>query len=98
MTAPSARVVLTPNWIACFASYLCRNPAWGVFHIQLEDSNLKFDVDPNDALQGATAELVEELEILIRYFNQLTPSQRKRLGDRARTAVEALRPRYHVPH
>ncbi len=68
------------RYVPDFAAYLALEPAWGIFHVALEDGNYDF---------GATdAEDYSELEDhLAHIFSLLSPTQRSKLGRLARKYV-----------
>ena len=80
MTAHREKPTLTPDRIAWFADYHRQHPSWGIFHVALDDGNYEcgaakesWAITPwTDAEREAAA-----------WFDQLTPSQRRRLGQRA---------------
>lgn len=76
MTAHREKPTITPEHVAWFATYLLDNPAWGVFHVSLADGNWKL---------GANIRVDDPLQVRIAadWFDQLTPSQRRRLRDKA---------------
>jgi hypothetical protein len=39
MTAHRSKPTITPERVAWFKNYLSDHPAWGVFHVALEDGN-----------------------------------------------------------
>lgn len=106
MTAHKQKPTITPERVAWFAEYYRVNPAWGVFHVALDDNNYTLG-----AASGATwnkarnewgppyrtgkdwpADVREAAE----WFDKLTPSQRRRLGEKARDIVDVLVPGHKV--
>ncbi len=80
MTAPVKRFTLTPEVYAYFSAYLAKNPAWGIYHVWLDDGNYKAEPPekPYDAGVAVTAEDLRMWEL----FRAMTPTQRKRVGER----------------
>lgn len=84
MTAHRPKPTITPERIEWFARYLRREPAWGVFHVWLDDGNYDLPFTLYDA-DGQAPDVIEAGE----WFAKLTASQRKRLGHKAdRRAIE----------
>lgn len=75
MTAHVTKSVITPERIRWFADYYKRNPEWGVFHVCLSDGNWRCGAD---ALVSD-----QDVQEAARWFGTLTPSQRRRLGQKA---------------
>ncbi len=84
MTAPRPhRLVLNQELVQCFAAYLNRGPTgwrdWGIFHGSLAEGRW------NDAapwgVDGVGFNTIERE--LAKLFDQMTPSQRRRLRKRA---------------
>lgn len=82
MTAHNAKEVLTPERIAWFAEYYKQNPSWGVFHVCLDDGNYKTGAVSLER-DGGFAGYPPDVQEAVRWFEKLSPSQRKRLGHRA---------------
>ena len=99
MTAHRAKPTITPERVDWFARYLADNPAWGVFHVSLDDGNHKLGAASHWKRPG-TGEYVDGIFVPARWdvgrdewsadlreaaewFDQLSPSQRKRLGEKA---------------
>jgi hypothetical protein len=84
MPAAEARVndkpaYVTPERVEEFARYLSEYSAWGYFHVWLDDGNYKIKCNPDDPkypVHGSTRDMRH-------YFALLSPSQRKKLGDKA---------------
>lgn len=70
---------ITRERIEWFARYFFMNPSWGVFHVCLDDRNYKLGASEWQREAWST-ELVE----VVAWFEKLTPSQRSRLGKKAR--------------
>lgn len=99
MTAHSPKPTITPERVEWFARYWWANPTWGVFHVCLDDGNWECGAAdrmhrPGTGVTVASlfvpsrhdvgrdewpAELREHAE----WFDSLTPSQRRRLGQKA---------------
>lgn len=77
MTAHRPKPTITPERVDWFARYHAENLAWGVFHVWLDDGNYTVPFSLYDPAQPA--DVVEAGE----WFAKLTPSQRKRLGEKA---------------
>lgn len=78
MTAHRAKPTLTAERVAWFIHYRRKYPGWGVFHVVLSDGNWKLPIDPSStAVTGEPGEADA-----IAWFNDLTTSQRRRLGMR----------------
>jgi hypothetical protein len=103
MTAHKSKPTITPERVTWFREYHQANPAWGVFHVVLDDENWKLKIDDKQ-LNGQPDDVVEAA----RWFNMLTPSQRARLERRVemgvdfppriRAAIDAARARLTVTH
>ena len=83
---------LTPELYEWFARYVHKELAWGIFHISLDDGNYEYPVrvdqiDDDDVRNWPG--LMEKVEI----FNQLSYSQRKKLGQKAEELERKLYPR-----
>jgi len=74
MTAHQVKPTITPERIEWFKAYHKKYPSWGAFHVTLEDCNWTMKVDTSFS-NGEPGE-----EEAIRWFNQLTQTQRRRLG------------------
>jgi hypothetical protein len=100
MTAHKEKPTITPERVEWFAHYYAENLAWGVFHVSLDDGNYELG-----AADGATwNELArawgppyrigddwpEDVREHAAWFDTLTPSQRRRLRDKATTRRGAL--------
>lgn len=92
MTAHRSKPTITPERIEWFARYHAAEPAWGEFHVVLDDGNYKSDAAPYhpsaEARAAIMAEWPADLRDAVEWFNTLSPSQKKRLGQKA----EAWRP------
>ena len=62
-------------YVPAFASYYQNNPSWGIFHVVMDDGNWAMDHAP-----PAT----QEERLLAGIFNNLTPSQRRKVAKQAR--------------
>lgn len=82
MTAPSARIHITPEIVARFAGYHARNPSWGVLHVSFDDGNWNTNIG-----SWIGDEITAEERGLVGIHDAMTPSQRRRL---CRKAGEAL--------
>lgn len=72
MTAHRTKPIITPERIAWFTAYHRKHTAWGAFHGSLDDGNYR---------HGACDPIGEPGEQeAIEWFNQLSPSQRRRLA------------------
>jgi hypothetical protein len=80
VTAHRSKPTITPAWIERFARYYRDNPAWGVFHVCLDDHNWDCPTGEPVGVPDCPADMRA-------FFDALSPSQRRRLGRRA----EALR-------
>ena len=87
MTAHSTRLVtITPEAIEAFARYyLDHHEHWGVFEYSLGCGNFKFGAS------GTFGKYPPDVSQLVRFFEQLTPSQRRRLRDKAQDKAGELR-------
>ncbi len=86
MTAPSPVVQLTPEIHAYFKRYLERNLAWGIYHVWLDDCNWDLEVDeapPCGWSQDYATPCTDEDRRMWALFREMTPSQRRRVRDRA---------------
>lgn len=91
MTAHNEKPTLTPERVRWFAEYYKRNPAWGVFHVALDDGNYECGAatwDPAAGLMRAAwpADLREAAE----WFETLTKSQRRRLAHKAEDLANTI--------
>lgn len=77
MTAHPTKPTLTPERIQWFADYYRKHRDWGAFHVQLADDNYRLTADQRSS-RGEHGEANA-----IAWFNSLTESQRRRLGQRA---------------
>lgn len=80
MTPRPEKTTLTPDRVLWFATYLRRHPAWGIFHTALTLHN--YTCGTADERFSAAPWTTDEREAAT-WFDQLTPSQRKRLRERA---------------
>lgn len=90
MTAHRDKPTLTPDRVRWFADYHRRHPAWGIFHVALSDGNYEFGAAKEALARDAWT--AEEREAAA-WFDALTPSQRRRLGQRAEDAANTIVPR-----
>lgn len=82
MTAPSAKVTITPELVARFAAYYRANPAWGIVHVSFDDGNWTHTVS------GFTHDDdTDEDRAIAAIHDALTPSQRRRLRNKAEEAA-----------
>lgn len=93
MTAHRPKPTLTPERIDWFARYYSQNQAWGVFHVCLDDGNYDCKAGPFHADPAVVAALraswPADLRDAAEWFDKLTASQRRRLGQKAeRRAME----------
>jgi hypothetical protein len=88
MTAPSARTSLNAERIRWFAEYLRKHPEWGIFHVSLSDANYEFGA--SDSIWDDPPYSEAELREVAAWFNRLSPSQRRRLGMKARDLVDTV--------
>lgn len=75
MTAPKAKLHLTPEIYAAFLDYYRRNPAWGVLHVSMDDGNWKLPM-----AWALKPDSTDEERELVRLHDMMTPSQRRRLA------------------
>lgn len=83
MTAHAPKPTITPERVAWFAAYLRANPSWGEFHVSLDDGNwckAASSERPTDR-ESWPADVREAAA----WFDTLTQSQRRRLGQKAET-------------
>lgn len=98
MTAHRTKPTLTRDRVSWFADYYRREPEWGVFHVALSDGNYHCGAADNMLRPGTgryvngtfvparydfgrdewPADVREQAE----WFEALTPSQRRRLGQK----------------
>lgn len=71
VTAPGARVALTPALVDRFASYHRRELSWGIFHVALDDDNYEADCDEPRT---------DEERDLASLFRQMSRTQRAKLA------------------
>ncbi len=83
----SPKINLTPEIYQRFAEYYRRNVVWGIFHVALDDGNYDKDIKESSFNIITTAEEKE----LATIFNQLSHSQRKKLGRKAEEIVERVK-------
>jgi hypothetical protein len=86
MTAHPDKPTLTPVRIEWFARYHLDNPAWGVFHVALDDGN--FECGASDLERDSWP---NELREAAAWFDRLTRSQRVRLDRKAKERANAIR-------
>jgi len=82
---PDDKMQLTPEIYRRFAEYHRHNAAWGIFHVPLDDGNYELEAwtDRDDDDDPIT----DEERALADIFNQLSYSQRKKLGRKAEELV-----------
>lgn len=85
MTAHRAKPTLTTERVDWFARYYAQNLAWGVFHACLDDGNLFCGAE----VLGRD-EWPADLRDAAKWFDKLTPSQRRRLGRKAERKAREL--------
>lgn len=99
MTAHRIKPTITPERVTWFSAYLQEHPAWGVFHVSLDDGNYdrgaaKYMKRPGTGcyVDGAWVpeqhdlpreEWPADLRDAADWFDKLTPSQRRRLAKKA---------------
>lgn len=87
MTAHRPKPTITPERIRWFAEYHGREPAWGEFHVVLDDGNYTSKAGPYhpdpEVVAAIRASWPADLREAARWFDQLTPSQKARLGRKA---------------
>lgn len=86
MTAHKQKPTITPGRIAWFAAYHLEHPEWGVFHVPLSDNNwgcpaAPYHPDP-DVRAAERAKWPADVREAAEWFDQLTPSQHRRLERR----------------
>lgn len=86
MTAHREKPTLTPDRIAWFARYYRRNPSWGIFHVALADGNYNF----GSARESRSTLWTTSESEAAAWFDALTPSQRRRLGQRAESLASTV--------
>lgn len=84
MTAHRPKPTITPERVDWFARYEMTAPCWGAFHVALDDGNYKCGAvlsgdEPDDVREAAA------------WFDSLTPSQRRRLRDKAERRAQEMR-------
>lgn len=88
MTAHAPKPTLTRERVEWFARYYIAEPAWGVFHCTLDDGNWSCPAFPLPRHESEySADVLEHA----RWFDTLTPSQRRRLGRKAEDMAAAMR-------
>jgi hypothetical protein len=99
MTAHRSKPTITQERVAWFKSYLSEHPAWGVFHVALEDGNFDRGAAEHMMRPGTGGhfdgafvparydlgrdEWPADLRDAAEWFDKLTASQRRRLGRKA---------------
>ncbi len=99
MTAHQKKPTITPERVAWFAAYYREHSAWGVFHVSLSDGNWHCGASDSELRPGTSGyfdgrfvparydfgrdEWEPELAEAAAWFDTLTPSQRRRLKDKA---------------
>ncbi len=101
MTAHRPKPTITSERVAWFRAYRAQNPAWGVFHVVLEDGNFGCGAALNmhrpgtgehDRATGVFVparydlgrdEWAPDVREAAEWFDELTPSQRRRLRKKA---------------
>jgi hypothetical protein len=83
VSAPKPKVTLTPEVHAYFTAYLKKNPAWGIYHVFLDDGNYG-DV-PEEPYAGGwdqdyATPCTDEDRRMWALFRQMTPSQQRRIA------------------
>jgi len=84
------KITLTPDAYEWFANYLHKELAWGVFHVALDDGNYECDIE-SDWIEPEHIEEWPGLMEKVTFFNQLSYSQRKKLGEKAQKLELKLR-------
>lgn len=87
MSAHPPKAVLTPDRVRWFAEYRKKHRGWGLFHT-LERGGTLGVVSPYNVARHDSAELNEAAD----YFDSLTPSQRRRLRERAEDLANTIVP------
>ncbi|MEX2716772.1 MAG: hypothetical protein Q6370_010765 [Candidatus Sigynarchaeota archaeon] len=85
-----SRSEITPERIAWFAEYYKRNPRWGIFRLPLYEQNYWIGVSESDEIQLTPPYSLDELREAIKWFNGLSLSQRRRLGQRAEDLANTI--------
>jgi hypothetical protein len=80
VTEPREKPMITSDRIAWFAAYLRQHPSWGIFHTSLNNEN--FHIGAEKESWSRSPWTVAEREAAT-WFDQLSPSQRRRLRHRA---------------
>ncbi len=99
MTAHRIKPTITPERVAWFSAYLQEHPAWGVFHVSLDDGNYDCGAAKHTKRPGTGCyvdgvhvpeqhdlpreEWPADLREAAEWFDKLTPSQRRRLAKKA---------------
>lgn len=90
MTAHRSKPTITTQRIEWFARYYLSNPSWGIFHVSLADGNYKLGAALLSPEGFGRAYWSEELQDVARWFDRLTPSQRARLGTKAKAKAKEI--------
>lgn len=80
MTAHKPKPTITPERVAWFAEYYKQHPAWDVFHVALADSNWNLG---SASERWSSEPWTDEVREAAAWFDTLTASQRRRLGQKA---------------
>ena len=90
MTAHAPKPTITPERIRWFCDYYRQNPAWGVFHVCLDDGNWSCRAAIWDPGHGDRHRWPSDLREAAEWFDALTPSQRRRLERKARDLNDTI--------
>jgi hypothetical protein len=108
MTAHKPKPTIRPEHVEWFARYYKQHPAWGVFHVALADGNWNFGAADTQLRPGtgqdvdgvfvparydfARHEWPHDVRKAAEFFDKLTPSQRRRLGQKAEDLANTVTP------
>jgi len=91
MTAHAIKPTITPARIQWFAEYYKQHPEWGVFHVSLADGNWRLGAAIWGPADGDRRRWPQDLQDVARWFDQLTPSQRRRLRTKAEELANTIK-------